>query len=67
MACKMAVDNPAVLFRRPAVIQKPRKKVFTNKHNMVLSKVAILSTFLASASLVAGHGFVSSILANGQK
>jgi hypothetical protein len=34
---------------------------------MVLSKIATLSTFLASASLVAGHGFVSSILANGQK
>lgn len=34
---------------------------------MVLSNIATLSTFLASASLVAGHGFVSSILANGQK
>lgn len=34
---------------------------------MVLSKIATLSAFLASASLVAGHGFVSSILANGQK
>lgn len=34
---------------------------------MVLSKIAALSPFLASASLVAGHGFVSSILANGQK
>lgn len=34
---------------------------------MALSKIATLSTFLASASLVAGHGFVSSILANGQK
>jgi hypothetical protein len=34
---------------------------------MVLSKIATISTVLASASLVAGHGFVSSILANGQK
>jgi hypothetical protein len=34
---------------------------------MTLSKIATLSIFLASASLVAGHGFVSSILANGQK
>ena len=34
---------------------------------MFLSKIATLSTFLASAFLVAGHGFVSSILANGQK
>lgn len=34
---------------------------------MFLSNIASLSTFLASASLVAGHGFVSSILANGQK
>jgi hypothetical protein len=34
---------------------------------MVLSKIATLSTILASVSLVAGHGYVSSIVANGQK
>ncbi|KAJ5175280.1 Endoglucanase-4 [Penicillium canariense] len=33
---------------------------------MILSKVATLSAFLASASVVGGHGFVSSILADGQ-
>lgn len=34
---------------------------------MVAAKFAALSTLLGSASLVAGHGYVSSILADGQK
>lgn len=34
---------------------------------MALLKIATLSTVLATASLVAGHGYVSSIIANGKK
>lgn len=34
---------------------------------MTFSKIAALSVFLASTSCVAGHGYVSSILADGQK
>lgn len=34
---------------------------------MAFSKLATLSTILASTSLVAGHGYVSSIVANGKK
>jgi hypothetical protein len=34
---------------------------------MAFSKIAALSTLLASATMVAGHGYVSSIVANGQK
>ncbi|OQE16631.1 hypothetical protein PENSTE_c023G08918 [Penicillium steckii] len=33
---------------------------------MALSKIAALSTLLASATMVAGHGYVSSIVANGK-
>jgi hypothetical protein len=36
-------------------------------NKMSFSKLATLSTLLASASMVAGHGYVSSIVANGQK
>ncbi|KAJ5675631.1 Glycoside hydrolase family 61 [Penicillium macrosclerotiorum] len=33
---------------------------------MALSKIALLSTLLGAVSMVTGHGFVSSIVANGQ-
>jgi hypothetical protein len=40
---------------------------FPAYQTMAPSKIAALTTLLASATMVAGHGYVSSIVANGKK